>query len=234
MLDSFIEEVNGRRKRFTVYSAAGETDLADRLATRNVSVEHRPVPSQGPEPFVTIHDGPEFLGAVRLADLETLLAPPVARPGDRAGLADGYRALLDVLEETLFTALDRRQLLATSREFEDRALRVGTGTLRVSFQSLSAFEAQTGVYRHVAAESDLRIHVYGRPDWTPPTMENVTYHADSEGRLEPFWCLAFDGGTDATQACALLARERAEGFLGFWTYDSGLVADILATLEGAP
>lgn len=243
MLDPFIEDVDRRRKRFVVYSQAGGIGLDEQFATRNVTVEHRGLPPNGPEPFVAIYEREEFAGNIRLDDLQDLLAPPVVRPGERDGLAEGYRALFDTLEETLFSALDRRQLLATSREFENRALRVGTGTLRVGFQQLSVFEAQTGVYRRLGTDTSLDIHVYGEPDWSPPAIENVTVHEDADGSLAPFWCLAFDGGHDESQACALVARERedevagdergGDGYVGFWTYDPGLVADILSTLERA-
>ncbi|WP_312909344.1 DICT sensory domain-containing protein [Natronosalvus caseinilyticus] len=231
MLDTYIEAVERRRKWLTVYSDADATDLSDRLAARNVTVVHRKLPPHGPSPFVTIYDGETFVGAIGLETLEQLLEPPVIRPTDRTGLSEGYRALLEVLEETLFTALDRRQLLATSREIEDRAFRMGRGTLRVGFQRLSAFEHQVPLYRRLGEETNLEVHVYGRPDWEPPSLENVRYHRDEAGALAPFWCLAFDGGEDPMQACALVARERESGFLGFWTYDPGLVGEILEALE---
>ncbi|MFC7240340.1 DICT sensory domain-containing protein [Saliphagus sp. GCM10025317] len=231
MLDTYIEAVEEGRKWLTVYSDDDSTDLSDRLAARNATVITRRLPPRGPPPFVTIHDGPTFVGAVSLETLEELLAPPVIRPTDRTGLSEGYRALLEVLEETLFTALDRRQLLATSREIEDRAFRVGNGTVRVGFQRLSAFEHQVPLYRRLGETTRLDIHVYGRPDWEPPSLENVRYHRDEESVLAPFWCLAFDGGEDPMQACALVARERESGFLGFWTYDTDLVGEILEALE---
>lgn len=136
-----------------------------------------------------------------------------------------------MLEETVFVALDRRQLLATSREFEERAFRVGEGTLRVSFQALSIFESQLPVYRQLGEETALEIYVYGEPDWTPPAIENVTYHHDEDGSLAPFWCVAFDGGGADSQQCALIARERDDEYTGFWSYDPDLVADILTTLQ---
>lgn len=231
MLDPYIEAVEDRRKRFVVYTPGDEPDVTDSLATRNVTVEHRQLPPDGPPGFVTIHDDGSFAGAVGLDDLAELLAPPVVRPGERDGLTDGYRALLDVLEETLFSSLDRRQLLATSREIEDRALRTGRGTLRVGFGSLSVFESQLHVYRHLAAETELDIHVYGRPDWSPPDVQNTTYHEDRNGSLAPFWWLTYDGGDDPTLACVLVAREREDGFVGFWSYDPHLVEAVNTTLR---
>lgn len=232
MLDDYIADIERRRTEFTVYSPE-DTGLAEQLATRNATVEHRPLSPVGPPPFVAIRRDETFVGALDLAELRELLAPPVVRPGEWEGLAEGYRALLGALEETVFTGLTRRQLLATSREIEDRAYRVGSGVLRVCFQSLSAFASQTKVYRHLADVSDLEIHVYGEPDWSPPAAEGITYHRDAEGRLAPFWSVAFDGGPDDSQACVLVAREREDGFVGFWSYDPDLVSDVLDTLETA-
>ena len=47
-----------------------------------------------------------------------------------------------------------------------------------------------------------------------------------------FWFLAFDGGSEPQNACALLAEERSpEAFYGFWTYDEDLVGAIEAYLS---
>lgn len=233
MLGPYLDTALRRRKQFTVYSDADGSDIEARLSTRNVTVEQRTLSPVGPPPFVVIRDDGEVVGTVGLADLDRLVTPPIVRPDDRTGLAAGYRALLDVLEETVFSSLDRRQLLATSREIEDRARRVGAGRLHVTFQSLSAFASQLGLYRRLGRETDLDIHIHGTPDWQPPAVPNVTYHADSTGALSQFWCLAFDGGPDPTQACVLIAREEADGYVGFWSYDEALVEDVLATLETA-
>jgi len=84
MLDTYIEDVGRRRKRCVVYSS-GETDLPAQPATRNVTVERRTLPPGAGTGFATIHDGGAFLGAVSLAHLEKLLAPPVLRPGGATG-----------------------------------------------------------------------------------------------------------------------------------------------------
>ena len=230
MLSRFIERAQDRRKRFVVYSREG-VDLAEQFATRNVTVEQRELPAHDPDPFVNIYDGETFLGAISLEDLRLLLEPPVVRPTNDEEVGDAYRALLDVLDGTVFATLDRRQLQATSHEFETRAYQVGEGTLRVGFQSLSAFEPQTKTYRHLGEETDLDIHVYGQPDWAPPSIPNVTYHRDTEGELTPFWFLAFDGGPERRQRCALVAEERDDGYWGFWSYDTDIVGEILETLR---
>lgn len=233
MLETYIDAALRRRKQFTVYSTADEPDIIARLSTRNVTVERKQLPPTGPPPFVSIRDDGVFIGALGLADLEQLVTPPIVRPDDQEGLTESYRALLDVLEETVFSSLDRRQLLATSREIEDRAERVGAGRLHVAFQSFSAFAGQLERYRRLGQETDLDIHIHGAPDWTPPPIQNVTYHPDETGSLAEFWCMAFDGGPNPTQACVLIAREESNGYVGFWSYDGALVAEVLTTLERA-
>lgn len=232
MLETLVASARQHRTRFTVYTAEPNPDLATQFENRGVTVAERQLPAGAPEPFVTIHDDGEFVGALGLADLEELLAPPVVRPGSREDASAGYRALFELLENTVFSSLDRRQLLGTSREIEDRAFRVGRGTLRASFQSFSAFEAQTDVYRHLATETALDIHVYGEDDWTPPDIDGVTYHPSTAETVERFWVVAFDGGGEEMQACALVARQEGDGeYAGVWTYEPDTVEEILADLE---
>lgn len=234
MFETLIADVEDRRKSFTVYAQDEETDVEEQLATRNVTVERRRLPPCDPNSFVIIRDDDDFAGAVTLEEFQELLSPPIVHPWNRTGLSAGYRALFDLLGETLFTSLDSRQLLAASREIEDRAWRVGRGTLHVGFQSLSTFETQAETYRHLAEATELQIHVYGEPDWDPPAIAGVTFHGASGPDVSQFWSLAFDGGGTSDQACALVARERTDGeYFGFWTYDPDVVADVVTGLTSA-
>lgn len=231
MLDALIDEAQHHQKHITLYADETETALDSRFEGSSVTIERKRLPPHGPDPFVTIHVEGQIVGSLSLADFEELLTPPIVRPGDREEVSASYRALFDLLDDTVFDSLDRRQLLGASREIEDRAFRVGHGTLRVSFQTLSTFESQATVYRHLAGETTLDVHVYGEDDWTPPEIEGVTYHRSDAPIVGRFWALAFDGGDDDTQACGLVARERDGEYDGFWTYDPETVATIAAELE---
>ena len=226
-LGDYLSAVEDSRKSIVVYSSADEPDDLDGLTTRNATVEYRPLPGDAAG-FAVVRDETGFLGSISLADLRKLLEPPLYRPRNLDNLAPGYRGLYEVLSETLFTALDRRQLLAASREIENRAWRVGEGTLRVGFQRLSAIETQVPVYEALGTETDLEIHVYGRDDWSVPEIPSVTVHAHEEAvEATEYWFLTFDGGPEDEQACALLAEERdSEEYVGFWTYDRDLVAKL--------
>lgn len=231
--DGLLAEAARRRRTLVVYApdpTAGD-EVLDQFATRNVGVEHESIPAGGPGGFLVVRDDEGFVGSVGLDALTGPAAPPVAPTDGDLGPPPACRQALALLDDTLFTAFDRRQLLATTREIEDRALRVGTGTLRVGFQRLSAMRPQLRLYERLAAETELEIGIHGRRDWAPPALDGVTYHTGPVTEVGRFWFLAFDGGDDPDMACALVAEERSPGaFTGCWTYDPGLAEGLLAHL----
>jgi hypothetical protein len=231
MFGSLITGVGDRDTRFTVYRRDSETRVNPELRRQGVRIEYAELPPGGPEPFVVIEQDGEFTGALALSAFESLTDPPVVRPGVGEGVSRPYRVLFEALDETVFEALERRQLLAVSREIEDRAYRVGTGRLRVGFQSFSVFHSQTDVYTRLATETDLDIHVYGSGDRDPHEIPAISYHAPADDEFERYWFLAFDGGAAESQACGLVAGENTDQYEGFWTDDPEVVGDILAKLS---
>ena len=204
-------------------------ELTDRFGTRNVTVEHTTLPREAGEGFVVVTRDDEFVGAVGVAALRTLLAPPARSLGTEGD--EAFQALLGLLDDTVFTSLDRRQLLATSREIEDRAWRLGRGRLYAGFQSFSAMRDQVEVYERLASKAGLEVHVFGEPDWEPPAMEGVIRHATADPEITRVWFVVYDGA-DSLDDCALLAEERSPGqFHGFWTYEPDRVREIVAEVE---
>lgn len=230
MFGSLITDLRNRDHRFTIYRSGDQPDIEAWLVDHGAAVDSRSLPPRGPEPFIEISTDGEVVGIIGIEAIEWLLEPPIHSPGERDGISEGYRVLFDVLEKTVFSGMTRRELLAVSREIEDRAYRVGEGTLRVSFQTLSAFRSQTAVYRTLASETALDIHVYGIDEWTPPEITGITYHTTEPERFAPYWALAFDGGAFDEQACGLVAREHANEYTGVWTNDPALVGEISRTL----
>lgn len=230
MFGSLISGVGDRDTRFTVYRRGSETRVSRRLERLGIRVDYDELPPAGPEPFVVIEDDGEFTGALALSAFEALIDPPIVRTGVGEGISRPYRVLFEALDDTFFEALERRQLLAISREIEDRALRVGAGQFRVGFQRLSVFRSQVDVYTQLASETDLEIHVYGTEDWEPPEIPGIEYHVPSDGEAERYWFLAFDGGETDSQACGLVAREETDQYDGFWTDDPEVVENILAAV----
>lgn len=229
--EDILTDVERRRQTLVVYSSVDSPEIIDRFTFRNVTVEHRSLPGETAQGFVVVRDG-EFVGSIGLEELQLLLEPPFAPPWDETVIGEAYRALYELLDDSLFTSLERRQLLGASREIENRAWNVGSGTLRAGFQRFSAVEAQLPVYTRLARETDLEIHVYSEDEWKPASSPGFAYHGDSHEDIGRFWFLSFDGAGDDRQMGALLAEERTAGeFFGFWTYDPELVAELSRTVQ---
>lgn len=230
-LADFVDEVAARRKTLVVYASDDAPDVAAHFETRNVTVEHRSLAATGPGGFVVLRDDDGFVGAFGLEQLTSLLQPPVFRPWSLDDVAEPWRSLYEILANTLFTSFDRRQLLATTREIENRAWRIGAGTLRVGFQSAAAFDAQMPVYRRLAAETDLDINVYVA-DADATDRDGVTVFDASGSEVDDYWLLAYDAAGDPRNACALLAAEQSPGsYTGFWTYDPDRVEALSSYLR---
>lgn len=227
MFDDLFARIAGRGRRLVVYRTEDEDGSEGLFATRNVTVDRRTVPVGGPEPFVEIRENGEFAGVVGLEAVEERLDSPAFPPVERADVSRGCRVLLEVLDDTMFVSMDRRRLLAVTREIEDRAYRVGRGTLRVAFQTPSTFDPQADGYRRLAAETDLDIHLYGVGGRIDPDLEGITSHRRTDDR---YWVLAFEDGDDGSQDCALVARDRSDGYQGFWTNDPDTVREVSSRL----
>ncbi len=233
-LADFVDDVAAERKTLTIYAGDDAPDVSAYFDTRNVTVEREPLPPGGPSGFAVLRDSAGFVGAFGLAELAELLEPPLFRPWYRDDVSEPWRALYTVLDDALFASFDRRQLLATAREIENRAWRVGAGTLRVGFQRVDAYRSQLDVYRRLAAETDLDIRAYvdGEAGADLPSVAGVAVVTSSAPEIGRYWFLAFDAAGDPTNACALLAEERDPGsFHGFWTYDPDRVAAISSYLQ---
>jgi len=226
-LADVLDAARARRKTLVVHGANAD-DIAAYFESRNVGVVEGDVDIEG-EPFATVREGDQFRAAVPLEDLRAYFEPPVEDPTEYPAAT---HALHELLDDSVFQSLSHNQLLATTREIEDRAWRTERGTLHAGFQTRLAFERQFPRYRRLVKETDLDVHAYfvpGPQDTDPATekplrMESVTVHEATLPDVGKFWFVAFDGGrTD--QQCALVAEQQSDGsFRGVWTYDRDLVA----------
>ena len=127
-------------------------------------------------------------------------------------------------------------LILISRHIERLAYEEGTGRLRSSFQRLSRIDDERGtreVYEAVA-ETDVDVHVYGRPDWTPPEEFDVTIHGGYKRDFRRSWFVIYNPPAESTESsgAALLAIETEDGvWEGFWTYDQSIVDDLTADIR---
>jgi hypothetical protein len=145
-------------------------------------------------------------------------------------------------------------LVVISRYIERIAARAGRGRHRASFQSLSRINDERGtraVYERLA-DTDLDVHVYGRPDWIPSRELDVTTHAGDGPDFRDSWFVLYtpdaepsdsdatadpapNPNTDDTPSphpVALLAIEtEPREWEAFWTFDPSLVADLNASIR---
>jgi hypothetical protein len=190
-----IDGVEGSEKTLTVYDAddALVGELREYFRSQQVVVREGTAVG-GPAGFATLSVGDRLLTAIDLDDLSTPL-------GGGRDLNPAFRTLLGHLDGTTFTSYDTGQMVATSREIEDRAWRAGTGQLHAGFQYFTALATQQSV------------------------------HAESAAEITDTWFVAFDGGDTPSDKCALLAEEREQdAYYGFWTYDPDIVDDVLSHL----
>ena len=237
-LTACFDRIEAPTRSITVYAPPPQPELVDRLA-REVGVEsvtYRSLPEMTAteQAFLVVREDDAFVAAIGLEAVREFLEPPIYEPWADDLEAAAYRRMIDVFESAVWRGLDRRRLLAVSREIENRAWRVGSGTLRVGFQRATALEAMVPVYARLAAETALDIHVYIDDDWERPSIPGVTIHADGGDEIGSFWALAFDGGGDQLWTSGLLATETDGVFDGFGADETRLVARIeRAILESA-
>jgi len=229
-LSELIAGVEEHEKTLTVFNAdeAVAEEFRERFADRNVTVRTESTPSGKPGEFVTLSENSEVLTATGITDLRRMLE----EEGDTIGPSNSpYRPILDQMDETMFTSWSIDQMVAASREIEDRAWRVGEGRLYAGFQYLSTLRGELPVYERLA-EKNLDVHAYAAPDEDPPDHEGFTLHIERADEIERSWFVVFDGNGVDENKCALLAEERdPREFYGFWTYDSDTVDWLVEYLD---
>lgn len=230
-LSELIAGVEAHEKTLTVVNASPSVvaDVRERFADRNLRVTATSTADGRPGEFVTLSDD----GAVVTAtDLDSFLATLSGR--ERPPGPETRGAIFEHIDETLFTSWAIDRMVTASREIEDRAWRVGQGSLHAGFQTLSTLDGELDRYDRLG-ESDIDVHAYAVPDVEPPRNTTFRLHLDRGEEIATSWFVVFDDGADdtrTTQKCALLAEEREErAFYGFWTYDPSTVEYIVDHLE---
>lgn len=121
-------------------------------------------------------------------------------------------------------------MLAASREIEERAWRIGEGTLYAGFEREAALVDQLDVYDRLASHEMLTVTAFIDDTWGR-SASDLTVVPDSD-EIGAFWFVVFDGAGSDLQKCALVAEERLAGrYYGFWTYDPEFVDELVDYLE---
>jgi DICT domain-containing protein len=214
-LSELIRRVEAHEKTLTVFNPDEGlvATLRDHFADRNLTVVGEETET-GPSNYAVLGEGEQFLTAV---DVRELLDEDRELRPDFDSVS--YRPIVDALDETMFTSLSKRRMLAASREIEDRAWRFGKGELHAGFQRLSILAGELDVYERLGGRDGLSVHAYGVPDAPVPDADSFTIHAQDTEEIAKSWFVVYDGGGVEENKCALVAEERDDGrFYGFWTY----------------
>ncbi|WP_435094141.1 DICT sensory domain-containing protein [Halorubrum sp. N11] len=237
-LIELIAGVEAHEATLTVFNAdpAVTDELREYFADRNIRIVEDQTAS-GPAEFVVLARDGGFVTAVTVDDL---LAGPggggtEASDGEtpesgakRANNGRVGRPVLDHLDETMFTSYSRDDMVAASREIEDRAWRVGDGELHAGFQTLDVLTGEADTYALLGEKERLDVHAYAAAEGNAPDVEHYTVHVGETAEIRETWFVAYDGGGYDDAKCALLAEERSPGeFYGFWSYDPETVDSII-------
>ena len=222
-LPELVRDARRRELTLTIYDPPDDAlvaDLRERLTGRRIEIRTGSAEG-GPSGFAVVSRAGDVLDALDCDQLAASLADEATRALDD---------LLDAIDPATFTARSTAEMLAASREIEDRAWRVGAGELHAGFQRVEAIEAQSSVYRQLAT-SDLDVFAYAADATAAPTLDGVTVHVEDVDELRRTWFVVFDGGPNPTDCSALLAVAEDGGFSGVLTYDRDVVQSALDHLR---
>jgi hypothetical protein len=237
-LIELITGVEAHGATLTVFNADPTVtkELREHFADRNIRIVEEQTDG-GPDAYAVLSRDGAFVTAVTL---DELLPGAASAPGgstdgrpDNSESGDAGRRrvggpILDHLDETMFTSYSRADMVAASREIEDRAWRVGDGELHAGFQTLDVLTGETDTYDLLGEKERLSVHAYAADEGDPPEVEHYTVHVGKTAEIRETWFVAYDGGGYDEAKCALLAEERAPGeFFGFWSYDPETVDYII-------
>lgn len=229
-ISELIADVEDSEKTLIVHNADSEAveTVRAQFADRNVTVT-RASTASGPPGYVVLSEGDRVVTATSLSDV----VPDGETSRTAAFAPNPYRPILDELDETTFTSYDPEQMLAASREIEDRAWRSEGGRLYAGFQRFSVFETQRETYEKLGAKPGLDVTVFGHPDVDLSDHEETfAVCPERADEIRDTWFVAYDGGGDPGSKCALLAEEREpRRFYGVWTYDPETVDAVFAHVE---
>ncbi len=228
---SLIELIAGVEAHETVLTAVNTepeavTTLEEHFRDRHVSVTAADLDGD-PRSFVVLSRDGEFVTAVSVDEI--LRTSESTDPGFET---ESYRPILDHLDETMFTSYSIGQMVAASREIEDRAFRIGSGLLHSGFQTLSVLASEVPTYDRIASREGLEVHAYAAPEGDVPEHGDFTIHIERDAEIRNTWFVVYDGAGIDDNKCALLAEERGDReFYGFWSYDPDTVDYIISHLQ---
>lgn len=229
-----VEYIRGNEKELALFNLADSDGIANDVSnffdTQNVRICTYRTAGDGPE-IAVLSSRDVVLGQISLSRLRELIRGSSTSAGG-VGIADiEHEELLAHLKETTFVSHDTEQMLYASREVEDRARRIGKGTIHAGFQTALTMTEQEAIYTDLGNRG-VTVHMYGVPDGSQPSFTDATVHTVRSEEIANAWFVVYDGNGNDTQKSALLAEQRGlDHFYGAWTYDATIVDWILTHIE---
>ncbi|WP_410767415.1 histidine kinase [Haloferax sp. DFSO60] len=210
---------------------------------QQISVEEQAVPADD-EDVVCLFQNTTCIATSPLADLQDavlLINSDLFRTGVHGLEGEDIPAVIKNLDDISFVLRgypesDKEKLLLIilSRYIERLSLESDGGKHRASFQRLSRIIDERGthsVYKRLAA-SDVDTHVYGIPDWMPPSSTELTLHAGWSDDFTDSWFVTHLPDDETAPHAALVAIEmRPRVWEGVWTFDPERVREINQYIE---
>lgn len=248
-LERFLDAPAGGGRTLAVVNRTEPAPLQEMLeelfADQPVDVTEVDREAVAPDTVVLLADG-EMVATSPLSALEDailMVNSDLFVTGTRDLEATSVPAVIEALSDEQFhlrgypaSSTEKLLLVLVSRHIEKRAYECGAGTLRSGFQRLSRIRDERGtrrVYERLG-ETDVAVHVYGVPDWTPVPELPVVMHGGASQDFRQSWFVVFQPPDDSDEAdpAALLAIQRDAGARdGFWTYDAEQVAAMAEYIE---
>lgn len=245
-LADFLERADATDRQLVVLNRTAprpiQNILEDLFADQPVSVEERQLPA-GESDLVLLLDGDDVVATSpvqALADAILMVNSDLyitgARDLDELALPAVVEGLADVrfsLRGYPESNKEKLLLITVSRYIESLAWEAGTGTLRSAFQELSRIDDEIGTRRVYdrLAETEVTVHVYGRPDWIPPARLDPVIHAGYGGDFRDAWFVIFQPEAGGRAAALLAIETEPRRWEGFWTFDPELTADVAGYVE---
>jgi hypothetical protein len=249
-LGRFFDRAAGAERSLVVVNRTAPEPLTQILDTmfakQDITVEERGSDEYDDDTVLLVQNGEVVatspLGALERAIL--MVNSDLFQTGARSLEETELPAVMDGLTDHLFTLRgypesnkEKLLLIVVSRRIEQLAHNYGSGTLRTSFQRLSRLEDERGTREayDAVAETDVDVHIYGRPDWIPSPNFPVTMHGGYKEDFRTSWFVLYNPPAEKVgeyDSAVLVAVEREPGtWRAFWTYRRPVVEDVAAYIR---
>ena len=244
-LERFFDRARGRERSLIVVNRTRPEPLkrilSDMFARQDVTVDERMNDEYDDDTVLLLDEG-EVVTTSPLRELEEailLVNSDLFVTGTRELEETRIPAVMEELTDHLFTLRgypesnkEKLLLIVVSRRIEQLAHSYGVGKLRTSFQRLSRLEDERGTRDayDAVANTDVDVHIYGRPDWVPSPNFDVTMHGGYNYDFRQSWFVLYDPPPEKVgeyDSAVLVAVEQDPGvWKAFWTYRREVVEDV--------